>query len=94
MQKALVVRLYVHFSSEAKRPHVDDRSLQFIDLDSEEVAFNVKQLYNSFKLKSSFVSDEYEASLQNMHSLEQELVALKEVAKDLEEAYQVVIKMN
>lgn len=94
MQKPPIARHYSHFSSEAKRPYVEDHSLQLFYPGSVETLFDVKQLYTSFKGNSSFVSNEYEASLQNMQSLEQEFAALKAVAKDLKEAYIGVLKVK
>lgn len=82
-------RFYTHFSHEGRRPYIEDHSLQLFYPDSVEAVLNVKQLYNNLKLNSSFVSSEYEASLQ---SLEQEFNALRGVAKNLKEAYRGVLK--
>jgi hypothetical protein len=94
MQKHPAARLYTHFSGDARRPYIEDHSLQLFYPESVEALFDVKQLYSSFKQKSSFVSSEYEESLQSIQSLEREFAALKAVAKDLEDAYQDVVKGN
>lgn len=90
MQRTPIAKFYPHYSSEARRPYVEDNSLQLFYPESVETIYDVKQLYKSYKFHS-VVSSEYEASVQSIQALEREFNALRAVAKELQEAYQDVL---
>lgn len=64
-----------------KRPIVDDSNLQLSDLD-----LSVKPLYKEEKISSE------NAPLQEFLALEEEFYALKEIAREFEEAYQLALQ--
>lgn len=90
MQRTPIAKFYSHFSSEARRPYVEDHSLQLFYPESVETVYDVKQLYNNYQFHS-VVSSEYEASLHSIHALEREFMALRAIAKELQKAYQDVL---